>query len=176
MVNYRRSRVAGGSYFFTVNLRNRQSTVLIDHIEVLRKSFEKLKERHPLRIDAVVILPEHLHTIWTLAEDDMHYPVRWQYLKSHFTRALLKKGVGLSKNHNGEYNLWQRRYWEHVIRDEVDMQKHIEYIHYNPVKHGLVGRVKDWPHSSFHRYVEKRLVDVNWGTNYQAGSEEKYGE
>ena len=154
MVNYRRTRVTSGCYFFTVTLRNRQSTYLTSHVDLLRESFIDVREKYPFTIDAIVILPEHLHTIWTLPPNDDNYPTRWQLLKSLFTRKIVKSGINIRKNAKGEYNIWQRRYWEHVIRNETDMQRHIEYIHYNPVKHGLVKRVKDWPHSSFRRYVK----------------------
>jgi len=176
MVDYRRVRVVNSSYFFTVNLRNRQSKILTQHIDLLRKSFIETRIKYPFTIDAVVILPEHIHTIWTLPPNDDNYPTRWQLLKSLFTRKLVKVGINLNKSPKGEYNLWQRRYWEHVIRDEADMQRHIEYIHYNPVKHGLVEQVKDWPHSSFHRYVEAGLVELDWGLTFQEHTEQKFGE
>ena len=176
MVHYRRNRVAGGSYFFTVNLQNRQSTFLTNHIDLLRESFNEVKRQYPFNIDAIVILPEHLHAVWNLPEEDTNYSVRWQLLKSLFTRKLVINGVSLTKSIKGEYDLWQRRYWEHTIRDDRDMQRHIEYIHYNPVKHGLVKQVKDWPYSSFHQYVERGLVESAWGANFNDISQGGYGE
>jgi putative transposase len=176
MVNYRRVKVASGSYFFTITLQNRQSSYLIDNVDFLREVFKEVKSQYPIYIRAIVILPEHLHTIWTLPPKDTNYSTRWQLLKSLFTRKLVKNGVNLIKNAKGEYNLWQRRYWEHAIRDETDMQRHIDYIHYNPVKHGMVNNVKDWPYSSFHRYVEMGVLEPDWGANFNEGVWQGYGE
>ena len=114
---------------FTVNLRNRQSSILTDHVELLRESFSEVRKKYPFSIDSIVILSEHLHAIWTLPSGDADYSIRWQLLKSLFTLKLIKIGTKLRKNAKGEYNLWQRRYWEHVIRDETDMQRYIDYIH-----------------------------------------------
>jgi len=176
MVNYRRIRVASGCYFFTVNLRNRQSTYLTSHIDLLREAFIDTRRKYPFTIDAIVILPEHLHTIWTLPPSDENYSTRWQLLKGLFTRKLGKAGLNTRSNAKGEYNIWQRRYWEHVLRDATDIQRHIDYIHYNPVKHGLVEGVKDWPHSSFHRYVKAGLLDQDWGDIFKENNEFRYGE
>ncbi len=162
MVNYRRSQTKGASYFFTVNLKNRKANHLINYIEPLRESFRNIKQQQPFKIEAIVILPDHLHTIWTLPANDANYPARWKAIKSKLTRLLIKEGIKLNKNNKGEYDLWQRRYWEHQIRDNLDLQRHIDYIHYNPVKHGYVSEVKDWPHSSFHRYVENEFLDSDW--------------
>lgn len=113
-------------------------------------------------MDAVVVLPDHLHAVWTLPEGDADFPSRWKSIKSAFTRASARAGVPLRKNSKGEYDLWQRRYWEHTIRDDVDFERHVNYIHYNPVKHGLAGCVADWPYSSFHRYVRLGLLRNDW--------------
>ena len=163
MVNYRRNYVAGGTYFFTVTLRDRRSSVLVDYIGELRQAFAVMQAKKPAVINAIVILPEHLHTVMTLPDQDSDYPDRWRIVKSAFTRSLKKQGVVLGKDRRGEYNLWQKRYWEHTIRDEDDYRYHIDYVHYNPVKHGLVEQVKDWPHSSFHQYVKCGLYTENWG-------------
>jgi putative transposase len=176
MVNFRRSKVAGGTYFFTVNLRNRRTTTLTDNIDLLRGSFHETKLRHPFHIDAIVILSDHLHAIWTLPDRDTNYSTRWQLLKSLFTRKLRKQGINISRNSKGEYNVWQRRFWEHTIRDEPDLKRHIDYIHYNPVKHGWVEHVKDWPFSSFHRYVANGWLDVSWGTTYRETTIQNFGE
>lgn len=176
MVYYRRSKVAGGTYFFTVNLRDRRSAILTNKIDLLRESFCETKLRYPFHIDAIVILPDHLHTIWSLPCDDTNYSTRWQLLKSLFTRKLNKQGVSLSRNTKGEYNIWQRRFWEHTLRDETDLKRHIDYTHFNPVKHGWVDHVKDWPYSSFHRYVENGWLDADWGTTYQESTVHKFGE
>ena len=176
MVNYRRIQLEGVSYFFTVNLQNRRASVLTEHIGLLRESFVEMRKQYPFTVEAVVILPEHLHTIWTLPPGDVHYPTRWQSLKSLFTRKLKNSGANLSKNTKGEHDLWQRRYWEHVIRDDMDMQRHIDYVHYNPVKHGLVNHVKDWPYSSFHRYVRRGLIELHWGVGFNEDVNLKFGE
>src|SRR5262249_39941628 len=113
-------------------------------------------------IEAVVVLPDHLHCIWTLPPDDKDYSHRWRLIKSRFSRALSAAGAPVRKNARGEYNVWQRRFWEHTVRDEQDFNAHVDYIHYNPVKHGLVTRVADWPHSSFHRFVRVGWLDADW--------------
>ena len=121
-------------------------------------------------------MPDHLHTIWTLPENDADYSSRWRAIKSRFTRRLRTQGAPLQANSKGEYALWQRRYWEHTIRDEDDLQKHVDYIHYNPVKHGLVNRVTDWPYSSFHRYVRRGWLSQDWATLVHADDSHNYGE
>ncbi len=177
MVNYRRSRIQGGTYFFTVNLCDRSSNHLVTHISHLRQAFRTVQKQRPFEIVASVILPEHLHIIMTLPDEDCDYPERWKAIKSQFTRALVQDNiVGLTKNKKGEYNLWQRRYWEHQIRDEVDLQHHVDYIHYNPVKHGYVRQVIKWPYSSFHCYVKSGLVESNWGGDDRMNGVSGYGE
>lgn len=162
MVQYRRNRVSGGTYFFTVTLADRKATTLVDHIQPLREAFRQTAQKYPFKMDAVVILPDHLHAIWTLPLENNDYPTRWQSLKSHFTRSI-KHSINLKRNARGEYNLWQRRYWEHTIRDQDDFRAHMDYLHYNPVKHGLVTRVRDWPYSSFHRLVREGVYPMAWG-------------
>ena len=173
MVNYRRNLVPGGTYFFTVTLRDRSSRLLAEHIGSLRAAFREAKRKHPFHIDAIVILPEHLHTIWTLPEDDADYPGRWRAIKSAFTHAVVKSGVAVARNEKGEYALWQRRYWEHTITDEDDFRHHADYIHFNPVKHGWAKQVADWPHSSFHQYVKRGILPPDWA---DCATEGKYGE
>ena len=168
MVQYRRSQTPGGTYFFTVNLRDRSSQNLITYIDDLRKAFHGVQQRRPFKTVAIVILPEHLHMVMELPSGDSDYPGRLRAIKSHFTRSLVKKGLPLTKNNKGEYNLWQRRYWEHVIRNELDLQRHVDYIHFNPVKHGHVNKAMDWPYSSFHRYVRNGLLGENWGSHVTA--------
>ena len=163
MVNYRRVYIEGGCYFFTATLKNRKSSILTDYIDALRESFSFVKEQQPFEIIAIVVLPEHLHCIWQLPEGDDNYAGRWRSIKSRFTRSLIKSGVKLYKNNRGEYNLWQARYWEHMIRNESDLLRHIDYIHFNPVKHDWSTAVKDWPYSSFHRFVANEMLPVNWG-------------
>lgn len=165
MVLYRRNHLPGGTFFFTVNLRDRQSALLTDHIDLLRTSFRIVRESHPYTIHAIVVLPEHLHTIWELPPGDSAYSIRWQSIKSKFTHALLKHGVQLKMNKKEEYNLWQKRFWEHTIRDEEDLRTHTDYIHYNPVKHGHVEKPLDWPYSTFRRYVKLGWLSGDWGGN-----------
>ena len=162
MTNYRRSRIAGVSYFFTVNLADRTQFLLTDHIALLRSAFEYTRERHPFVVDAIVILPEHLHAIWTLPEGDGDFALRWRLIKTEFSRGLPHgESRTNSRQGKGERGIWQRRYWEHLIRDDADFSRHVDYIHINPIKHRLVSRVADWPHSSFHRYVREGLP-VDW--------------
>jgi len=113
-------------------------------------------------IDAVVVLPDHLHAIFTLPTGDADFPGRWRRIKGYFSRALIDAAADLKRRPNGELALWQRRYWEHTIRDEADFGRHIDYVHFNPIKHGLVRRVRDWPHSSFHRYVREGVLPDDW--------------
>jgi len=139
MVAYRRNYIKGGRYFFTVTLLNRQSTLLTDHIDNLRTSFRNVKLRYPFCIDAIVILPDHLHCIWTLPENDDAFSLRWREIKSAFSRNLAPiEYQNKSRKMRKERGIWQRRFWEHTLRDESDYQKHVDYIHYNPVKHGYV--------------------------------------
>ncbi len=165
MTNYRRIYTPGATWFFTVNLFERQNNPLLtENIDALRSAFSYVKERHPFAIDAVVILPDHLHCIWTLPENNTAYSTRWNLLKGHFSRSMTK-GEKLSKSRikRRERGIWQRRFWEHMIRDENDFNRHLDYIHWNPVKHGYISSVIDWPHSSFHKYVKMGWYPKNWG-------------
>lgn len=162
MVNYRRNRLAGGTYFFTATLHDRRATYLTAHIDELRQAIHDTRAARSFQIDAIVVLPDHLHTIWTLPSGDGDYAGRWRMLKSRFTRLLVKKGVDITCNAKNEYALWQRRYWEHTIRGDEGLQRHVDYVHYNPVKHGFVKHVADWPYSSFHRHVQAGLVPIDW--------------
>jgi putative transposase len=163
MVRYRRNLLPGGTFFFTAALADRGSSTLTQHILALRAAMARTKRDHPFRIDAVVILPEHLHLMMTLPPDDTNFPARWYLIKRRFTQALANTGIAMPRRRNGEIALWQRRYWEHTIRDEIDFERHVDYIHFNPVKHALVGRVRDWPYSSFHRYVRLGFLPQDWG-------------
>jgi putative transposase len=163
MTSYRRNFIAGGSFFFTVNLADRRLHLLTDHIEGLRAAFRQTRLRHPFTIDAMVVLPDHLHAIWTLPEGDADFAGRWRLIKSTFSRNLpIGEPISHSRLAKGERGIWQRRFWEHTIRDEDDFARHIDYIHINPVKHQLVTRVQDWPHSSFHRMVERGVYPADW--------------
>ena len=172
MVNYRRNFVQGGTYFFTVTLADRRSTMLVERIELLRKAFAVTRKERPFEIDAIVVLPDHLHAILTLPERNADFSGRWRRIKGHFSKGLLDAGQRLKRSANGDLALWQRRFWEHTVRNEQDLERHVDYIHFNPVKHGLVARVRDWEHSSFHQYVRDGVLPDDWGgdANRQAGS------
>lgn len=163
MVRYRRNFIPGGTFFFTVTLRDRRSHLLVDHIAALRHVFRVTRNERPFTIDAIVILPDHLDAIMTMPPGDSDFSGRWQRIKGLFTRRVVAVGVPAERNQRGEYALWQRRFWEHTIRDDSDFSRHVDYIHFNPVKHGLVQRVSDWPYSSFHRYVRQGWLPKDWG-------------
>jgi putative transposase len=162
MVRYRRNFQFGGTFFFTVTLRDRRSNLLVDRIELLRDAFRVTMLRRPFEVDAIVVLPDHLHAIWTLPSDDADYPERWRAIKSRFVRGLKAAGDAVPMSGRGECMVWQRRFWEHTIRDERDLANHVDYVHYNPVRHGLVSRVADWPYSSFHRFVARGDLPPDW--------------
>ena len=137
--------------------------MLTERIDTLREAFREVKNAHPFVIDAVVILPEHLHTIWTLPQGDNDFSLRWRQIKSSFSRAIEKdERISNSRLRKQERGVWQRRFWEHAIRDEEDFNRHIDYIHINPVKHGYVQRAVDWHFSSFHRYVKLGILPADW--------------
>ena len=176
-MQYRRSFVPGGSFFFTVNLANRSSGVLVKHIHALRNAVRVVKNRHPFLIDAMVILPDHLHAIWTLPANDSNFSKRWMLIKSDFSRHLPRnEHCNKIRGSKGERVIWQRRYWEHAIRDQRDMNRHIDYIHYNPVKHGHVDKASDWPHSSIHKYIRDGLIGSNWGCTSENEENLNFGE
>jgi putative transposase len=148
MVGYRRNRLAGGKFFFTLTVEDRRSKVLVEHIGALRAAFRQRRRERPFTIDAIVILPDHLHAVLTLPDGDADFAGRWRRINGFFSTRLLHAGRTIHRHASGELALWQRRYWEHTIRDDADFARHIDYVHCNPVKHGLVTRVRDWPHSS----------------------------
>jgi putative transposase len=159
MSRYRRAKVEGGVFFFTVALADRSSDLLVRHVDRLRKIYRFVQERYPFETIAVCILPDHLHAVWSLPEGDSNFPLRWSLIKSGFSRELA--GVArrsASKIAKRDKGIWQRRYWEHAIRDDVDLARHVDYVHFNPVKHGYTARVCDWPYSSFDRYVARGLL------------------
>ena len=163
MTQYRRGRTPGSCWFFTVNLHDRGSSLLTEQITSLRAAFRYTMQRHPFRIDAIVILPEHLHTVWTLPAGDADFSCRWRLIKTMFSRTFSQaESLSASGTSKGERGIWQRRYWEHRIRDADDLARHVDYIHHNPRKHGLVECVADWPWSSFHRYVAAGVLPLDW--------------
>ncbi len=163
MSNYRRNRVEGGTYFFTVNLRDRRSDLLIAEIGALRDAVRSTRARHPFHIDAWVVLPDHMHCVWTLPPGDHAFPLRWRMIKAMFSRAVGPvEDRPASLVRKREAGVWQRRYWEHTIRDERDYAAHVDYVHFNPVKHGLVVHAADWAFSSFGRCVALGVYPVDW--------------
>lgn len=164
----------GASYFFTLTLAQRGGNdLLVRHVEDLRRAFSRVRARHPFVIEAAVVLPDHLHAIWRLPPHDGDYPRRWRLIKAAFSRALpTGERVSASRRRKAERGIWQRRYWEHLIRDDADRARHVDYIHFNPVRHGLVSRARDWPYSSFHRFVADGRLPPDWGVgvNVQDGN------
>jgi putative transposase len=169
MPDYRRNRVRGRTFFFTVNLLDRRSDLLVTQIGILREAVARVRAKAPFRIDAWVVLPDHMHCLWTLPHGDADFPGRWRAVKIAFVKGLpaneARSPVVTSR---GERGIWQRRYWEHTIRDERDFAAHMDYTHFNPVKHGLVEHPADWPYSSFRRCVDGGLYPDGW----RGGSDE----
>ncbi len=163
MVLYRRSRIPNAPYFLTVTLRHRGTRLLLDHVDELRAAFRCAAAENPFHLDAIAVLPDHLHVLCTLPDGDADFSTRVQTIKRRFTFGVVNRGVPMGKNHRRESDFWQHRFWEHTIRDDDDFARHVDYIHFNPVKHGLVGAARDWPHSSFHRYVRQGLLMEDWG-------------
>ncbi len=182
MPNYRRAFLPGGTFFFTVVTFHRRK--LFNRPEcrlALRESIDRVRKKYPFSIDAWVLLPEHMHCIWTLPKGDANYSGRWGQIKSGFSKRTKKKfhkpeWVNASKQKHRETTIWQRRFWEHLIRDDEDYRIHMDYIHYNPVKHELVKQVKDWPYSTFHRYVKKGIYPGDWGNKPMPISDYDIGE
>jgi putative transposase len=168
-MQYRRTKTPGATYFFTVVTHQRQPIFdNADMVELLRQCFYGVKQRHPFAIEAMVVLREHLHCIWTLPNGDANFSMRWRLIKSEFSRRCgerYKRKLGTSRLRKGEQAVWQRRFWEHQIRDERDFAQHVDYIHFNPVRHGLVAAPTDWEYSSFHRYVRDGCYPIDWGAD-----------
>ncbi len=158
MPNYIRAKFEGGYYFFTVVTFRRTKLFYAPLArECLRHAIETTRSAHPFESIAFCLLPEHLHCLWKLPEDDADFSIRWASIKGRFSHDYLRRGgrqlpPSTSRRHKGEATLWQRRFWEHQIRDERDLQRHVDYTHYNPLKHGLVENIEDWPWSTYHRY------------------------
>jgi putative transposase len=165
-MEYRRVYILGGTYFFTLVTFQRKpifSEPLA--IELLRSAIAYTEKRMPFQIDAMVILPDHLHCIWSLPPSASDYSTRWRLIKSKFSHDWNsnKESDLASRQKKGEVDTWQRRFWEHLIRDENDLNDHIDYIHYNPVKHGLATEPSMWEYSSFHKYVNEGILPIDWG-------------
>jgi putative transposase len=175
MVKYRRNWLEGGTFFFTLALADRRSAALVENVSALRLAFHVTRGERPFAVDAIVILPDQVHAIFTLPHGDADFAGRWRRIKGHFSSSLIATGQAKGRHANGKLALWQRRYWEHTIRDEKDLARHTDYIHYNPVKHGLVARVRDWPHSSFHLYVRRGILPEDWAGDANEPTS-RYGE
>lgn len=169
MPDYRRHRVPGGTYFFTINLLERRSDLLTRHIDALRAAVRRTRDERPFHIDAWVVLPDHMHCVITLPPGDVDYSNRIKAIKIRFVRAVAprerRSAVRIAK---GERGIWQRRLWEHTLRDEADYARHIDYVHYNPVKHGHAAAAAEWPHSTFHRWVRRGVYSADWGGDVSA--------
>ena len=169
MSHYRRANTAGGTYFFTVVTYRRQAFLCDEDVrEAMRTAINRVREAHPFHIDAWVLLPDPLHCLGTLPPDDADFSLRWNLIKRWVTHACGERLFRMewmtdSKRTHRESTLWQRRFWEHQIRDDRDYQVHGDYVHFNPVKHGHVGRAIDWPYSSFHRCVREGAYVPDWG-------------
>jgi len=175
MTNYRRNRVPGGTFFFTLAIAERNRDLLIRHIELFKSVYRAEQERFPFVNVGLVVLPDHLHAIWRLPQGDLDYSRRWRLIKSRFSIGIPSgEWVSGSRARKGERGIWQRRFWEHTIRDEDDLRRHLDYVHYNPVKHGLVQCAADWSHSTFHEYVKRGKYSRDWGGI--AIDQENYGE
>jgi putative transposase len=171
MPDYRRAYVKGGVFFFTVVTCERRPLLNEESaVDLLRTSFKRVMAAYPFGIDAMVILPDHLHCIWVLPKDDSDFSLRWRLIKSAFSRSRPRtsaRDVSDSRLKKKERGIWQRRFWEHMIRDEEDLNSRRDYIHYNPVKHGLATSPGEWKHSSFHRFVKEGFYPPDWGQSPQ---------
>jgi putative transposase len=163
MPNYRRANIQGGLFFFTVVLADRSSRLLVEEIDRLRQAYRAVQARRPFETIAICILPDHLHALWALPQRDRDFAGRWNLIKGGFSRGIDARPRSQSQVSKREKGIWQRRYWEHAIRDDAGLERHVDYIHFNPVKHRHVTRVVDWPHSSFHRFVERGQLAPDWG-------------
>ena len=171
MSQYRRLVVPGGTFFFTQVTYHRCSWLCEDLARIsLRQAIKQVQIKYPFTIDAFVLLPNHFHCLWTLPIGDQDYATRMRLIKTYVTKHCGKQlnlpvAVSDSRHKRKESNLWQRRFWEHLIRDEQDFINHVDYIHYNPVKHGFCSAAKEWQYSSFHRYVAQGVYSPDWGIN-----------
>ena len=168
MSKYRRDRSAGSTYFFTVNTSQRGPTgPLVANIRLLKSVLRKVVKAHPVVIEAMVVLPDHIHCLWVMPKDDSDYSKRWLLIKSGFSRSMPIDAEIRSQSRlkRGERGIWQRRFWEHRIRDDTDYRNHLDYIHFNPVKHGYCQKVIQWPYSNFHKFVRLGVYSTDWGVD-----------
>ncbi|MBI2311668.1 MAG: transposase [Betaproteobacteria bacterium] len=164
MSDYRRFRFPGGTYFFTVCLADRRSDLLVRQVAALRRAVTETRRLRPFHVDGWVVLPEHLHCIWTLPPGDADFSNRWKAIKIRFVQALpAVEHRSPAQVARGERGIWQHRFWEHAIRDEEDFARHLDYVHFNPVKHGWAKTAAAWPYSTFGRWVAAGTYPHDWG-------------
>jgi putative transposase len=180
MPDYRRAFVPGGTYFFTVKTSEHQPLLTQEPYRLaLRQAIVEVRALLPFESIARILLPDHIHTVWTLPDGDANFSLRWSLIKQRVTRRFMDKSdlasVRISRQKRREGTIWQRRFWEHLIRNDVDLERHVDYIHYNPVKHGYVSRVLDWPYSTFHRYVRRGVYPADWASGYK-DEQAEFGE
>ncbi len=177
MTRYTRLRESGGTYFFTVVTYKRRPFLTEDLARsCLRHAMDTTAQKLPYTTEAICLLPDHLHCVWSLPEGDSDFSTRWASIKSQFSRLFLSAGgtetkQTLSRTTKRERGIWQRRFWEHAIHDDDDLRRHMDYIHYNPVKHGLVQSPAEWPWSTFHRFVSEGIYEPEWGSTEPVGCE-----
>ena len=169
-MRYRRIRIEGETYFFTLVTEGRRKILTnTSSVALLDEAIEKIRSRHPFELIAQVVLPDHLHAMWSLPEGDANFSMRWRLIKETFTRNYVKRHgapeVSAERRARGEHAIWQHRFWEHVIRDDRDFYTHLDYIHLNPVHHGLVAAAADWPHSTFRDWVAREVYEPAWGSD-----------
>jgi len=173
MSNYRRVQIPGGTFFFTVKTeQNAPIFAEQQFAALLGEVVREVMQLWPFELNAIVLLPDHLHAIWSLPPGDMDYPKRWGWLKKEFTKRYLELGgqeqsTSTSRKRYRRRGVWQRRYWEHTIADDADFETHFDYVHWNPVKHKYVSCPVDWPYSSFHRWVAKGVYEKDWGCGHK---------
>jgi putative transposase len=180
MPEYRRANIPGGTYFFTVKTFERKPILIQERYRIaLRQAIFEVRATLPFESIAWILLPDHLHTIWQLPESDANFSLRWSLIKQRVTRQCADETTSASitgsRHKRREGTIWQRRFWEHLIRNDVDLERHVDYIHYNPVKHGYVSRVLDWPYSTFHRYVRRGVYPEDWARGNEI-EEADFGE
>jgi len=167
-MKYKRAFIPGGTFFFTVVTYNRQKLFFKpENVELLRSAFRYVMQSHPFTLFAIVILPDHIHAIWILPPQDADFSTRWRLIKTFFSRNIADKPrntISLARKNKSEQMIGQRRFWEHVIHDELDLVRHVDYIHFNPVKHGLSGSPIEWPYSSFKKFVQQGIYSIDWGS------------
>ncbi len=184
MPNYRRDQTPGGTWFFTVVAFKRRPIFCQQQFrESLQRSIIRTGEVLPFKINAWVLLPDHLHCVWTLPDNDAEFSMRWKLIKQYVSRECQSYFPGhddfsVAKKKRRESSIWQRRFWEHRIRSERDFAKHLDYLHFNPVKHGHCNNPADWPYSSFHRYQAKGFYPKDWATTESPkfNQKTKFGE